>query len=233
MYEGIPLSRRLALQQAILKLPNLVAYYPLNETEGTVARNYARTNRGSLNGTISGATLNQSGKVGRAYSFDGVNDKITISDDNVLDLTNTFTFHALINPTSLGPSNGGRILSKENGDGLAYDFLMGPTNGFRVFLNNTLYNSTTSIIVIGTWQQIVATFDKDAASNQIKFYSNGATAGVATRTTAITGNSGNLRIGDNAAGTRVFDGLMQHVFMSSGVLSQEKILKLAQIANLA
>jgi len=53
----------------------LVGYWPLDETSGTTA--YDESVSG-YNGTIVGATINQTGKVGQAISFDG-NDTITTS----------------------------------------------------------------------------------------------------------------------------------------------------------
>jgi len=52
---------------------NLIAYYKLDETSGTTAVDSV----GSYNGTNNGATINQTGKIGKAYSFEGVNDYIS------------------------------------------------------------------------------------------------------------------------------------------------------------
>lgn len=57
---------------------NPVAYYPLNEERGALALNHAPATLGTLNGTITGATIGQAGKVGKAYSFDGLNDVVTL-----------------------------------------------------------------------------------------------------------------------------------------------------------
>jgi len=51
---------------------DLISYYKLDETSGTTADDA----HGSNDGTNSGATVNQTGKIGKAYSFDGVNDEI-------------------------------------------------------------------------------------------------------------------------------------------------------------
>lgn len=49
-------------------IPDLVAYWPLNETSGTTVRDHSGNNR---NGTSSGATLGQAGQLGLAYQFTG------------------------------------------------------------------------------------------------------------------------------------------------------------------
>jgi hypothetical protein len=61
---------------------NLVAYYKLDETSGSTAVDVIAAN----NGTITGATVNQAGKIGTAYSFDG-GDHVVATSAVVLRLT--------------------------------------------------------------------------------------------------------------------------------------------------
>jgi hypothetical protein len=49
-------------------------YWRFEETAGGTAEDSSPNNR---DGTISGATLNQAGKVGTAFSFDGIDDRVT------------------------------------------------------------------------------------------------------------------------------------------------------------
>lgn len=90
----LPLTRRQRLNQAINRIQGLVAHYQASEIEGSVAQNYAPANIGSLSGTISGASLGFPATLGRAYSFDGVNDKVTlpllITRNNTLTLLAVF-----------------------------------------------------------------------------------------------------------------------------------------------
>lgn len=71
-------SRSKRLSNYIKHLPNLVAYYPLNETDGSTAYNKAPATLGTLNGSITSATIGQNGKVGKAYSFNGTSSVITL-----------------------------------------------------------------------------------------------------------------------------------------------------------
>lgn len=162
---------------------------------------------------------------GTCLSFAGGSNAtyVTFTDSPSLDLTNTFTFAAWIKPTSLGASTAGRILAKEGGTGQAYDLLFGANNAFRVFLDNTLYASNNNAIRLGVWQHIAVTFDKDAGSNQIKFYVNGVASGVATRSTAITANAQNLLIGTNSAVSRTFDGKIDEVKIFNTTLTPTQI----------
>src|SRR5581483_5711650 len=82
-------SRHLRLQRFMKSLPNLWAYYPTLEIEGGVIKNHAPGSKGTRNGTISGATPGITGKVGKALSFDGNNDLVTLGteDPSAGDLT--------------------------------------------------------------------------------------------------------------------------------------------------
>ncbi len=150
---------------------------------------------------------------------------VSFADSNSLDLTNTFTLMAWINPASLGASNAGRILAKEGGGGQAYDFLMGPNNAIRVFLVNTIYASSNNVIRLGVWQHVAVTFDKDAGgSSEIKFYVNGAAAGVASRSTALTTNGLSLLLGSTSTHIRTFDGKIDEVKIFNTTLTPAQII---------
>jgi len=60
---------------------NVVAYWPMDETSGTTAIDYADFDN---NATCTNCpTINQTGKVGRAYYFDGNNDKLTAGQTGI------------------------------------------------------------------------------------------------------------------------------------------------------
>lgn len=58
-------------------LDDLAAYYRLNETSGTTVNDVT----GNYDGVNYGATINQTGQVGKAYSFDGVDDYVDLQGD--------------------------------------------------------------------------------------------------------------------------------------------------------
>ena len=68
------------LSQYIKKLDGLVAYYPLWEQSGAVAKNYAPDNLNSINGTTTAATIAQTGLVGNSYSFNGTSSRIILAN---------------------------------------------------------------------------------------------------------------------------------------------------------
>ena len=62
----------------------LVAWYPFDGNASDMSGN-------GNHGTVHGATLghDRHGEVGKAYSFDGVDDKITLPDSDILELNQT------------------------------------------------------------------------------------------------------------------------------------------------
>lgn len=64
-----------AVVPSFLPKDNLIAYYKLDETSGTTLVDSLN----SYNGSINGATINQTGKIGKCHSLDGTNDYYTVS----------------------------------------------------------------------------------------------------------------------------------------------------------
>lgn len=226
-------TKRLRLMRAIKKIPGLVAYYPLNEVEGSVARNYARANLGSLNGTTTGATVAQPGKVGRAYSFDGVNDLIKVDYNSAFDITSAITIFGIANSDTLGTWD--RILDKGDGD-VIYELTKDNDNKMkmRVWIGGVEKNAlSNSAISADTWYFFAGTYD----GSEVAVYQNGVKQ---TDTTAATGNidtnTDDLYIGVSTPGTNfdeAWSGLIQHVAVFNVALTSSEHLKLAKIAGLA
>jgi hypothetical protein len=93
----------------------LVAAYGFEETSGTSVTDSSGK---SSTGTISGATSATGGKFGRALSFDGVNDLVTVTDSNLLDLAPGMTLEAWVKPTTVNDWR--TVLLKERPGQLAY-----------------------------------------------------------------------------------------------------------------
>jgi PKD repeat protein len=105
-------------------------HWTLDETSGNIAYDSVGGNHGS----IIGATINQTGKVGTSYWFDGSDDYVQINDNDTLDfpLGKDFGIFAWINTTS----NNCRILSKRQVPGDATGYVMLIQSGkFGVYLD--------------------------------------------------------------------------------------------------
>lgn len=230
-----PTSRRYRLIQAIKHTQGLVGYWPLSETAGSTAKNYALVNRITLDGTTAGGTIvNQAGKVGRAYKFDGAigtaaNGTVTIANSSPIDITGALTILAIINPASSGEAgSAGRIADKENGSN-GYIWLIQTTSGNTMVLSIAGVSKTSSSSAWNTnsYQFVAVTYN----GSNINFYNNGLNVGTVTNTANPTTNTGNFIIGNNSATTRTFDGPMQHIAVFNRGLSAFEVKKLTHIAG--
>ena len=222
-------SSPVSLASYIESLSGLVAYYPLNETSGD-AINQAPATIGTMNGTVSGATQGQAGQSGLAYSFDGVNDAVTVLDNNSLDLTTGFSLFAIVNPVSFGENNLGRIISKwvtNSGYGLTTN----ATNSVLVMIKDaaTSTNSNNNAVTTGSWQLLGAAY----TGSNINYFKNNTGVGTPASTQNATSNANDLIIGNSSTGDRTWNGLIQHVGIVNGVMTQEQFTRIAQLAGLS
>ena len=195
-------------------LNDLVAYYKFDETAGAVA-NDAHT--GGYDGDITGATINQVGKIDKAYDFDGVsgNDDVDLTNNAIWNTTfggadKKFSVSCWIKPDS---NNGGMFFSKladasfgEN-QRQFYMKVRPATNNkllmmYYCNLGDTIYRGvqgSTEITADGaTWAHIVITYDGSIDTNdgldRVQMYVDGN-----TQTETLEFSSGTL--GDVQTGT--------------------------------
>lgn len=241
MYD-VPKSNRYRLQRAIIRLPGLVAYYPLNETTGSVAKNYAPANKNSLNGSITETTLGQPGKVGRAYSFDGVNDEVDLGNSSSLEIgTGSASFGTLCflenATTSKFP-----FASRTGFNSGGYDILVNTGVAGRVAIRIGAgdINSGTYDTTVNTWHFIVGVVNR--STDLLILYVDGvqcSTKDIANIPAVVDGapeaefvqNTQNPNIGKR--GATFFNQKAQHVFFVNRGLTSNEILNIARIAGLA
>ena len=144
--------------------------------------------------------------LGDALVFDGVDDTVVFGNAASLHLANALTFSCWVKANSWGTHTivGAKTLLASFATGWGMESFGG---NLRFFINNWNVDfASTTVPLVGTWNHIVGTFDKDAASNQINLYVNGVLKDSATRTAAITAPAGdNLQLGEGY-GSLFFDG---------------------------
>jgi len=222
-----------------------VAYYPLWEQTGSTARNHAPANINSLNGTITGATLNQPGQVGRAYSFDGVNDLITLPQGGSIPFYDNavFSISALVYKDALtGEENifGEGSTSDNDPQYSVSMWNLGGNNKVRVFIRDDVANvlvggnSSNTIVSLTAFNNIVW-IDNNGTC---KLYINGVedTASVNgdfdyTRGT-LTINKTVIGALMRASGSQYWGGDIQHFAFFNKALTSTEILKLARVSGL-
>jgi hypothetical protein len=135
----------------------MVAYYPFDApySNSTFTQDMAITP--TANATVSGATWTSNGKVGGAYSFDGVNDAINISDNVKLNFsTGDYTISAWVK-TGIADANARQIIRKKGaGAGDGYD-LYYQSNNIYSRLDGTTASYLMPSLANNEWHQITTT----------------------------------------------------------------------------
>ena len=199
-------------------ISNVVSLY---KAEGN-ANDSADGNNGTL---TNGATTTTSGRIGSAFSFDGVNDYVSIPHSANLDLTTAATYSAWIKLDQL-PSNAGRVMSimAKSAVGNDLDFQVQTDNKVYFYAANGSASSST-VLTTGTWFHVAATYQGNSAA---KVYVNGVLEGTGNVTSTRTANSNPLIIGENSVFTgRFWKGQIDEATVFDRALTANEIASLA------
>jgi len=195
----------------------LVGAYGFEETTGTTVTDSSPAGN---TGTINGATRTTTGKFGRALSFNGTTNWVTVGDATSLRFSTGFTLEAWVNPTA---TTGWRTVAlKEQTGGLAWA-LYANTDTNRPSGHVT---TTTEFDIRGTaqvpanaWTHLAVTYD----GATLRLYVNGAQASSKAVTGTIATSTGALRIGGNNIWSEWFTGQIDEIRMYSRALSASEI----------
>lgn len=212
----------------------LVAYYPFNGN--------ANDESGNLhNGTIQGATLStdRNGNLNKAYSFDGVNDYISVAHNNALNLIGNFTISVWYKSdgclTPCGTYH--TIINKRDesvaGDnwpwGVSISYITGTGNEFqKIFASrrnnsNLDYQVSESEIQLNTWQHAVIVVKDNVQS----IYIDSELDGTYTYVQGQPASTENMIIGWNLRpDLEQFKGLIDDIRLYNRALTTEEILAL-------
>jgi hypothetical protein len=174
----------------------------------------------NLHGTVSGATWTTAGKFGRALSFDGVNDWVTVADTNALDLVNGMTLEAWVYPTNASSTRD--VLIKEGAGADIYNLYARNWRGLpeaNVFVAGSNRTTEGSVLPTNTWTHLAATYN----GNVVQLYVNGTLQSSTSASGQISTSNGALRIGGNSLWGEYFAGLIDEVRIYNFALSQPQI----------
>lgn len=169
-------------------------------------------------GTLVNGTTYDTGVIGQAFKFDGVDDYISVSGDAALQpatisvamwikATSNSADQLLID-SSHGPGNAGwavqlfgtaRVATQEN----RVDFAYGNGAGFP-------HVQSTAIVADGTWHHVLATLN----GTDMRIYVDGGLDNTASYTgtpVASTNNGGEIRLGRHYSLNRQLNGLLDDV----------------------
>lgn len=223
--------------------PDMVAWWPLDETLGSTAEDIALNNDGTYMGTPPPAPAG--GIVSGALSFSGTTDFVRVPDDPSLDFgpsggnQGDFTIDAWVN-TEQGAGTGiVSLLDKRT---------FTPTRGYTVFLINGNLSfqladaggagdfcgsspsdpcrnyGSSAFVATGDWMHIAVSVDRESSTG-IRFYVNGsqvATFDPTTKTGSLV-NAAPLDLARHSGGGSLFRGLLDEVEIFHRALSGAEI----------
>ncbi len=202
-----------------LKIPNLgrglVGYWSFDEGSGTTAYDYSGYNN---HGTLYNGPQWVDGKLGKALSFDGVNDYISVPHNGNLNITGGITIEAWLNPNTSQSSIWVSIVGKGTGSWTPdiWNYLL----GLEYLKPRIVYGgglTASQAIPSNSWSYVV--FIGDSSSNRLKIYINGVLVSQGTMTSMPTTNTNSIRI----TGNNYFNGLIDEVRIYNRALSDQEI----------
>jgi hypothetical protein len=200
----------------------LVAYYPFNGNANDESGN-------GNNGTVNGATLTNDrfGNANSAYYFDGINNTISIKNNQTLNPSSAMSVAAWIKPANITTNryyeilrnDGGYLLSfQENGTQLTF--------GLRTISGNNIETDTpisAADYTDGQWHSIVGLYD----GSNITIFKDGILIGSKSQTGYIQVlGGGKLSIGSWSDRYEFFNGHIDDVRIYNRALSASEIQQL-------
>lgn len=192
----------------------MVAAWEFDETSGTTATNLVS---GSPNLTANnGVLVNQTGKIGKAYKYDGVDDNSSCANNSKLQLTNYWTISMWI---KLDATNTSMILSKDK-----YDLRITDAGSYLRYNGGTAiyYNFNTT-----DWFHVVVTNDNGA----IKYYKNGSLVTSGTITSPTTNTEAFVLGSIYWQGSSFFNGLIDQTVVWNIALTADQVALVNQLGN--
>jgi hypothetical protein len=202
-------------------VPALVAAYGFEDGSGATT---VDSSGNGLTGTINGATWVTAGKYGKALSFNGTSNWVTVADSSLLHLTSGMTLEAWVYPTASATNWSTAVLKERGTTSLAYalyaaDGAAKPPAGY-IDKSGTDYNATgTANLPLNTWTYLAATYNGSA----VMLYVNGTLAASRSVSGSIASSTSPLRIGGNNVWGEYFKGMIDEVRVYNAALAAAQI----------
>ena len=187
-----------------------VASYGFEEPVGTSVVDES----GGNDGVVEGPERTGSGRFGRALSFDGDDDLVTVPDSASIDLTTGMTLEAWVKPEAA--TDWRTVIFKESAGHSAYAlYANGETDVPSVYLGGVSGALGTSELDPGRWAHLAATYD----GNNLRLFVNGTLAGTLPHEGDLSATDGPLTFGGNHVWGEHFRGLIDEVRVYNRALS--------------
>lgn len=219
---------------AFRRLPNMVAWFPFDETTGSTAANHVT---GGASGTLIGGPTHVLGEVAGALRFDGVNDYVQVPSSPMTNIgTGDLSIDAWIRLPSLPPGLVEVITDKRDPTtGVGYSFwLYNNRLGLQLADSggNTNYTSAPiPTLADNQWHHVAVTVRR-ASNVGIQWFHNGAAFAPPGNPTARLGslvNNSPLRIGTRTASSPLtgwYKGDIDELEIFNRVLGNGEVLSL-------
>jgi hypothetical protein len=184
------------------------------------ALNLSDSSLGGNNGVAVSSPTAASGKVGGAVHLSGSGQAVNVGHNSTLNVGNSFTVEAWVNPASLSSRFGLFTTRNINGAGswqveIGND---GNGNGGVALTGPSTYIGDTSsgLLAVGSWAHVVVS--KNGAGDTAAIYVNGKPVSLVRHTTySALDNTSNKFIGEGTTGGQFFNGTIDEVRLSNTV----------------
>ncbi len=196
---------------------NLVAYWSFDEGSGTTVADLAGST--ADDGTFVGNPVYESGVVGKALHFDGVDDYVSIPHSSEIAPSTALTVACWAKSDNAAWNANGLLVSKRDSFILS---ARGGTQNIGLFLRiGGAWKSCIYVpqsLDITTWHHYAATYD----GSQMKVYVDGVLVKTTSRTGTLDTDTNNLYIGRDLTST-LLDGSIDEVRLYNAALSDTGI----------
>jgi len=201
----------------------IVGFWHFDEPQWTGATGEVRDETGVNHGTAyGGATTTSDAVYGRAGLFDGVDDYISISDDDSLDITDEITIEVWVYASPPSNSADRGIIGKGwDGGGEAYNMEWDHTSaGMHINFANNVLSAQNPPTTTG-WHHMVGTYD----GSVMKLYIDGCLDNSANNSFTFPNISSPVTIGAVGVGEEddYFNGIMDEVRIYNRALSPTEV----------
>lgn len=192
----------------------MVAWYPGDGNANDI--------QGGDNGTPQGGATFGAGKVGWAFSFNGVDAYVQAPANSAQDPTTAGSQDAWVMFNQL-PSTAGHIMEivGKGGGGTDFDLQADTDNRFRFYIAGGNNVASTTVIQTGIWYHVAGTWD----ATGLRMYVNGVLENTNSIQNLTRGQSGNpLQIGNQPTfGPRLFNGIIDEVEIFNRALTSQEV----------
>ena len=199
---------------------NLKAYYTADNTANDSKGLY-----NTYNGTIMNGATYSTGKIGSAFSFDGVNDYMSTTETLTIDLNSPHTYSCWVNPSSGYSTKFFMSFSSMYGPSIGH-----VNGGYLTFFSGAVNGQVSSgkVLPLNTWSHVTVVFKGQTyGTGNVLFYVNGNLFSTVSLTFGGAVSAVPLYIGSNAGGSaQFFNGMLDEL----GIWGRE--LTAAEVAEL-